>query len=151
MESESFFFMDYSQFFHYRLFLYNFRTRAELDRYLEASQIRERAIERITDVIGTYDSFAVLSFFETSFIVLNGLRCHTFPVKCLYFSQDIYFFLEEIEYLFPLLVQIQWLTAQDIFQLSSFIPWRGIGSRFFDCYSLYGIGWCFWWPDDLVI
>ncbi|KAK3444562.1 hypothetical protein EUGRSUZ_A01370 [Eucalyptus grandis] len=30
-------------------------TRAELDRYLEASQIRERAIERITNVIGTYD------------------------------------------------------------------------------------------------
>ncbi|KAK4845532.1 hypothetical protein QYF36_006203 [Acer negundo] len=29
-------------------------TRAELDRYLEASQISERAIERITNVIGTY-------------------------------------------------------------------------------------------------
>ncbi|PIN03459.1 N-methyltransferase [Handroanthus impetiginosus] len=29
-------------------------TRSELDRYLEASQIRERAIERINDVIGTY-------------------------------------------------------------------------------------------------
>lgn len=33
--------------------LYHFRTRAELDRFLEASQIRERAIERITNVIGT--------------------------------------------------------------------------------------------------
>ncbi|XP_010524627.1 PREDICTED: ribulose-1,5 bisphosphate carboxylase/oxygenase large subunit N-methyltransferase, chloroplastic [Tarenaya hassleriana] len=30
-------------------------TRAELDRYLEASQIRERAIERVTNVLGTYD------------------------------------------------------------------------------------------------
>ncbi|VVA96844.1 unnamed protein product [Arabis nemorensis] len=30
-------------------------TRAELDMYLEASQIRERAIERITNVIGTYE------------------------------------------------------------------------------------------------
>lgn len=61
-----------------------------------------------------------------------------------------YKFLEEIEYLFPFLVQIRWLTAQDIFQLSSFIPWRGIGSKFLKCYSLCGIGWRFWWPDDLV-
>ncbi|KAI3509670.1 hypothetical protein L1887_25132 [Cichorium endivia] len=30
-------------------------TRAELDRYLEASQIRERAIERINNVTGTYN------------------------------------------------------------------------------------------------
>ncbi|XP_011100517.1 ribulose-1,5 bisphosphate carboxylase/oxygenase large subunit N-methyltransferase, chloroplastic [Sesamum indicum] len=30
-------------------------TRAELDRYLEASEIRQRAIERINDVIGTYN------------------------------------------------------------------------------------------------
>ncbi|GAB2215101.1 hypothetical protein Drorol1_Dr00019476 [Drosera rotundifolia] len=30
-------------------------TRAELDRYLEASQIRQRAIERSNDVIGTYN------------------------------------------------------------------------------------------------
>ena len=29
------------------------RTRTELDMYLEASQIRERAIERITNVVGT--------------------------------------------------------------------------------------------------
>ncbi|GFQ03013.1 ribulose-1 5 bisphosphate carboxylase/oxygenase large subunit n-methyltransferase chloroplastic [Phtheirospermum japonicum] len=33
----------------------NFRTRSELDRYLEASEIRQRAIERINDVTGTYD------------------------------------------------------------------------------------------------
>ncbi|KAJ0111346.1 hypothetical protein Patl1_01807 [Pistacia atlantica] len=33
-------------------------TRAELDRYLEASQIRERAIERITNVIGTLRIFS---------------------------------------------------------------------------------------------
>lgn len=33
--------------------LRRFRTRSELDRYLEASQIRERAIERSNDVIGT--------------------------------------------------------------------------------------------------
>lgn len=43
-------------------FLYYFRTREELDRYLEASQIRERAIERITNVIGTYDASAKLGF-----------------------------------------------------------------------------------------
>jgi hypothetical protein len=30
-------------------------TRTELDMYLEASQIRERAIERITNVVGTYE------------------------------------------------------------------------------------------------
>ncbi|KAL8478021.1 hypothetical protein ACS0TY_030066 [Phlomoides rotata] len=30
-------------------------TRSELDRYLEASQIRQRAIERINDVTGTYN------------------------------------------------------------------------------------------------
>ncbi|KAG6572214.1 Ribulose-1,5 bisphosphate carboxylase/oxygenase large subunit N-methyltransferase, chloroplastic, partial [Cucurbita argyrosperma subsp. sororia] len=30
-------------------------TREELDRYLEASEIRERAIERITNVVGTYN------------------------------------------------------------------------------------------------
>jgi len=32
---------------------YYCRTRAELDAYLVASPIRERAIQRITDVIGT--------------------------------------------------------------------------------------------------
>ncbi|KAF5482635.1 hypothetical protein F2P56_003189 [Juglans regia] len=37
-------------------------TRAELDRYLEASQIRERAIERITDVIGTYNDLRLRIF-----------------------------------------------------------------------------------------
>lgn len=47
--------------------LYYFRTREELDRYLEASQIRERAIERVTNVIGTYDASAKLGF---SFICL---------------------------------------------------------------------------------
>uniref|UniRef100_A0A803MVF0 Rubisco LSMT substrate-binding domain-containing protein n=1 Tax=Chenopodium quinoa TaxID=63459 RepID=A0A803MVF0_CHEQI len=31
-----------------------YRTRSELDRYLEASQIRERAIERSNDIIGTF-------------------------------------------------------------------------------------------------
>lgn len=35
-------------------FMYPFRTREELDRYLEASQIRQRAIERVTNVVGTY-------------------------------------------------------------------------------------------------
>lgn len=34
--------------------LCHFRTRSELDKYLEASQIRERAIERINNVTGTY-------------------------------------------------------------------------------------------------
>ncbi|CAH2054592.1 unnamed protein product [Thlaspi arvense] len=33
-------------------------TRAELDMYLEASQIRERAIERITNVVGTYEDLS---------------------------------------------------------------------------------------------
>lgn len=42
--------------------LYYFRTREELDRYLEASQIRERAIERVTNVIGTYDASAWFFF-----------------------------------------------------------------------------------------
>lgn len=37
-------------------------TRAELDRYLEASQIRQRAIERITGVIGTYDDLRLRIF-----------------------------------------------------------------------------------------
>lgn len=40
--------------------LCHFRTRSELDRYLEASQIRERAIERINDVTGTYGFFSLL-------------------------------------------------------------------------------------------
>ncbi|KAK8346062.1 hypothetical protein V6Z12_A07G189900 [Gossypium hirsutum] len=42
--------------------LYCFRTRAELDRYLEASQIRQRAIERVTDVIGTYNDLRLRIF-----------------------------------------------------------------------------------------
>ncbi|XP_050207052.1 ribulose-1,5 bisphosphate carboxylase/oxygenase large subunit N-methyltransferase, chloroplastic [Mercurialis annua] len=37
-------------------------TRAELDRYLEASQIRVRAIERITNVIGTYNDLRLRIF-----------------------------------------------------------------------------------------
>ncbi|GMY09625.1 ribulose-1,5 bisphosphate carboxylase/oxygenase large subunit N-methyltransferase, chloroplastic [Fagus crenata] len=37
-------------------------TREELDRYLEASQIRERAIERITNVIGTYNDLRLRIF-----------------------------------------------------------------------------------------
>nr|XP_043620745.1 ribulose-1,5 bisphosphate carboxylase/oxygenase large subunit N-methyltransferase, chloroplastic [Erigeron canadensis] len=37
-------------------------TRAELDRYLEASQIRERAIERINNVTGTYDDLRARIF-----------------------------------------------------------------------------------------
>jgi hypothetical protein len=40
--------------------IYRFRTRAELDTYLVASPIRERAIQRITDVIGTYVHLSVL-------------------------------------------------------------------------------------------
>ncbi|KAK7818765.1 ribulose-1 [Quercus suber] len=42
--------------------LYYFRTREELDRYLEASQIRERAIERVTNVIGTYNDLRLRIF-----------------------------------------------------------------------------------------
>ncbi|KAL2482209.1 Rubisco methyltransferase family protein [Forsythia ovata] len=37
-------------------------TRSELDRYLEASQIRERAIERINDVTGTYNDLRLRIF-----------------------------------------------------------------------------------------
>ncbi|GMG98759.1 hypothetical protein Nepgr_000599 [Nepenthes gracilis] len=37
-------------------------TRSELDRYLEASQIRERAIERSDDVIGTYNDLKLRIF-----------------------------------------------------------------------------------------
>ncbi|XVF71713.1 hypothetical protein PTKIN_Ptkin12aG0061700 [Pterospermum kingtungense] len=37
-------------------------TRPELDRYLEASQIRQRAIERVTGVIGTYDDLRLRIF-----------------------------------------------------------------------------------------
>ncbi|XVE72577.1 hypothetical protein DITRI_Ditri11bG0049400 [Diplodiscus trichospermus] len=37
-------------------------TRAELDRYLEASQIRQRAIERVNNVVGTYNDLRVRIF-----------------------------------------------------------------------------------------
>ncbi|XP_073022927.1 ribulose-1,5 bisphosphate carboxylase/oxygenase large subunit N-methyltransferase, chloroplastic [Primulina eburnea] len=37
-------------------------TRSELDRYLEASQIRQRAIERINDVTGTYNDLRLRIF-----------------------------------------------------------------------------------------
>ncbi|GAA0143965.1 methyltransferase [Lithospermum erythrorhizon] len=37
-------------------------TQSELDRYLEASQIRKRAIERINDVTGTYDDLRLRIF-----------------------------------------------------------------------------------------
>ncbi|XP_020264358.1 ribulose-1,5 bisphosphate carboxylase/oxygenase large subunit N-methyltransferase, chloroplastic-like isoform X2 [Asparagus officinalis] len=37
-------------------------TRSELDQYLAASQIRERAIERITDVTGTYNDLKIKIF-----------------------------------------------------------------------------------------
>ncbi|CAH9072858.1 unnamed protein product [Cuscuta epithymum] len=37
-------------------------TRSELDRYLEASQIRERAIERVNDVVGTYNDLRLRVF-----------------------------------------------------------------------------------------
>lgn len=50
-------------------FLYHFRTRAELDKYLEASQIRERAIERINDVTGTYGLFSSFCLHFLSLVV----------------------------------------------------------------------------------
>ncbi|VFQ60523.1 unnamed protein product [Cuscuta campestris] len=37
-------------------------TRSELDRYLEASQIRERAIERVNGVVGTYNDLRLRIF-----------------------------------------------------------------------------------------
>ncbi|KAB1209106.1 Ribulose-1,5 bisphosphate carboxylase/oxygenase large subunit N-methyltransferase, chloroplastic [Morella rubra] len=41
---------------------YSLLTRAELDRYLEASQIRERAIDRVMDVVGTYNDLRLRIF-----------------------------------------------------------------------------------------
>ncbi|QHO20348.1 uncharacterized protein [Arachis hypogaea] len=38
------------------------RPQAELDRYLEASQIRERAVDRINNVIGTYNDLRLRIF-----------------------------------------------------------------------------------------
>lgn len=50
----------------------DFRTRSELDRYLEASQIRQRAIERINDVTGTYEySLSRLEFASTTLNVVG--------------------------------------------------------------------------------
>lgn len=43
-------------------YLIYFRTPSELDRYLEASQIRERAIERINSVTGTYNDLKLRIF-----------------------------------------------------------------------------------------
>ncbi|TQD75908.1 hypothetical protein C1H46_038539 [Malus baccata] len=37
-------------------------TQEELDRYLEASQIRQRAIERVTNVVGTYNDLRMRIF-----------------------------------------------------------------------------------------
>uniref|UniRef100_A0A7C9CSB8 [Ribulose-bisphosphate carboxylase]-lysine N-methyltransferase n=1 Tax=Opuntia streptacantha TaxID=393608 RepID=A0A7C9CSB8_OPUST len=42
--------------------LHGFRTRSELDRYLEASKIRERAIEMSNDVAGTYNDLKLRIF-----------------------------------------------------------------------------------------
>lgn len=39
-------------------------SQAELDRYLEASQIRERAIERINNVVGTYNDLRLRIFLK---------------------------------------------------------------------------------------
>lgn len=51
-------------------YLIYFRTPSELDRYLEASQIRERAIERINSVTGTYGLvFVIISSTETWLLV----------------------------------------------------------------------------------
>ncbi|RYR15582.1 hypothetical protein Ahy_B04g072417 [Arachis hypogaea] len=49
----------------------HFKPQAELDRYLEASQIRERAIDRINNVIGTYESIVLYSFNLLCFIGYN--------------------------------------------------------------------------------
>lgn len=43
-------------------YTYYYRTRSELDTYLVASHIRERAIERITDVTGTYNDLRARIF-----------------------------------------------------------------------------------------
>ena len=51
------------------VFLCHFRTRAELDKYLEASQIRERAIERINDVTGTYGLFSSFCLHFLSLVI----------------------------------------------------------------------------------
>jgi hypothetical protein len=50
------------------------RTRAELDTYLVASPIRERAIQRITGVIGTYVhlSMYLYQFSDLSFLFVRA-------------------------------------------------------------------------------
>lgn len=93
-------------------FLYHFRTREELDRYLEASQIRERAIERVTNVVGTYGQ-NVLFFFPHLSVLLSLAFLHV-PVLIfvltliLIFCQVYYLFIYEAEhFFFSSLVQIQ--------------------------------------------
>lgn len=53
--------------------IYDFRTRSELDTYLVASQIRERAIERINNVTGTYAFYLALPMCTTSFAYFASL------------------------------------------------------------------------------
>ncbi|KAJ7964677.1 ribulose-1,5 bisphosphate carboxylase/oxygenase large subunit N-methyltransferase, chloroplastic [Quillaja saponaria] len=61
-------------------------SRTELDQYLEASQIRERAIERITNVVGTY----------------NDLRLRIFSQYPLLFPEEV-FNLETFKWSFGIL------------------------------------------------
>lgn len=58
---------------------YSFRAPSELDRYLEASQIRERAIERINSVTGTYALVFIINIISLSgvwLLVYNFVDCY---------------------------------------------------------------------------
>lgn len=64
--------------FSYTVQYCRFRSQSELDRYLKASQIRERAIERTNNVVGTYGPFCLYLIFSFLFFSLIMLQCHVF-------------------------------------------------------------------------
>lgn len=62
--------------------LCHFRSQAELDRYLEASQIRERAIERINSVIGTYGPIVCTLYFFWDLLSVVSLFGISLTLMC---------------------------------------------------------------------
>lgn len=81
-------------------FLYHFRTREELDRYLEASQIRERAIERVTNVVGTYGQNVFYLIFLLSLAFLLVPLLIFVLTLILIFCQVYYLLIYEINIFF---------------------------------------------------
>lgn len=84
----------------------DFRTRSELDRYLEASQIRQRAIERINDVTGTYELFLLISFkadsiFTSLYLLVSktylNLMCRYIDLRDRIFSKHPDLFPAEVQ------------------------------------------------------